>query len=385
MAESKVLIKEYERVAKEDPSADLDAIADRKRDFVKELNRYVNQKKSLQADIAAKAAMADDKAPEAAAAGFAAAAAAKAASSGKDAGSGEKGGRGKREEPASEISPAEDAALPPMPPPTTSKKKKRGEVVEPTDVELQTMEMAQVVDYGRSKMRETEESVARSRKQVAQTIELGTLTAASLSKQTAQMEKVVDDLDEIHFSLKKSMKVIKSLTKALATDKCIMTLMFIMTCGIVAVIIVNVTGITDPGAARATAAAGRRAAEFARGRGWGVGEVGRRGRRRRRRVVREGVSRRRRGEGRAVMIVKTSPENSFAHRYAAFGRLRSGASDPDPDPSSSSSAAGSISPSSGAGGGGGGASSSASSSAAAISSDVGVLSIGGRKSSPYAT
>ena len=51
MAESKVLIKEYERVAKEDPSADLDAIADRKRDFVKELNRYVNQKKSLQADI----------------------------------------------------------------------------------------------------------------------------------------------------------------------------------------------------------------------------------------------------------------------------------------------------------------------------------------------
>ena len=246
MAESKVLIKEYERVAKEDPSADLDAIADRKRDFVKELNRYVNQKKSLQADIAAKAAMADDKAPEAAAAGFAAAAAAKAASSGKDAGSGEKGGERKREEPASEISPAEDAALPPMPPPpTTSKKKKKGEVVEPTDVELQTMEMAQVVDYGRSKMRETEESVARSRKQVAQTIELGTLTAASLSKQTAQMEKVVDDLDEIHFSLKKSMKVIKSLTKALATDKCIMTLMFIMTCGIVAVIIVNVTGITD--------------------------------------------------------------------------------------------------------------------------------------------
>ena len=56
MAESKRLIKEYERVSKETEGADLDAVAARKKEMVQKLNTYVNKKKAAQADIAARVA-----------------------------------------------------------------------------------------------------------------------------------------------------------------------------------------------------------------------------------------------------------------------------------------------------------------------------------------
>jgi SNARE protein len=56
MAESKRLIKEYERVSKETEGADLDAVAVRKKEMVQKLNTYVNKKKAAQADIAARVA-----------------------------------------------------------------------------------------------------------------------------------------------------------------------------------------------------------------------------------------------------------------------------------------------------------------------------------------
>ena len=54
MAESKGLIKEFERVSQEDPSVDPEQTAQRKREMVKQLNDYVQRKKAAQADIAAR-------------------------------------------------------------------------------------------------------------------------------------------------------------------------------------------------------------------------------------------------------------------------------------------------------------------------------------------
>ena len=56
MAESKGLIKEFERVSQEDPSVDPEQTAQRKREMVKQLNDYVQRKKAAQADIAARVA-----------------------------------------------------------------------------------------------------------------------------------------------------------------------------------------------------------------------------------------------------------------------------------------------------------------------------------------
>lgn len=110
-------------------------------------------------------------------------------------------------------------------------------------VELQVMDTESVLAYGRGKMQETDDAIERSKRTVATTIQIGSQTAEALRGQTQQMEKIVDDLDEIHFSLKKSMRVIKDLTRGLATDKCILTLLFIVVAGIVSIIAVKVAGL----------------------------------------------------------------------------------------------------------------------------------------------
>ena len=119
----------------------------------------------------------------------------------------------------------------------------QSEIVAPGEIELQGMQTEELLVYGRDKIKDTDAIIDRSKATVARTIELGTQTAEQLRNQTQQMEKVVDDLDEIHFSLKKSMKVIKDLTRGLATDKCILTLLFIVVLGVVAIIAVKMAGL----------------------------------------------------------------------------------------------------------------------------------------------
>ena len=54
---------------------------------------------------------------------------------------------------------------------------------------------------------------------VADTIDIGTKTAETLEGQTKQLERVMDDLDEIHFTMKKASQVIRDMTRGMATDK----------------------------------------------------------------------------------------------------------------------------------------------------------------------
>ena len=43
--------------------------------------------------------------------------------------------------------------------------------------------------------------------------------AETLEDQTKQMERIAGDLDEIKFTLKKAEKVIRDITRSMATDK----------------------------------------------------------------------------------------------------------------------------------------------------------------------
>ena len=81
------------------------------------------------------------------------------------------------------------------------------------------MDTTQLIVEGRKKIKESDESLIRSEKLVAETIEIGTKTAAKLDDQTKQLERVVDDLDQIHFSMKKAQKIIRDITRGIATDK----------------------------------------------------------------------------------------------------------------------------------------------------------------------
>ncbi|RYR29141.1 hypothetical protein Ahy_B01g053454 isoform A [Arachis hypogaea] len=67
---------------------------------------------------------------------------------------------------------------------------------------------------------------------VQETITVGTETAAALKAQTEQMSRIVNELDSIHFSIKRASQLV-------ATDKCIMGLLFLIVAGVVAIIIVK--------------------------------------------------------------------------------------------------------------------------------------------------
>lgn len=88
-------------------------------------------------------------------------------------------------------------------------------------------------------MSETEKSVARSARVVEETIAIGTSTAAMLGEQTHQMEKVVNDLDEMHFSMVKAKKLLRDITKGLATDKCILCFLGVIVALVVTVVVLK--------------------------------------------------------------------------------------------------------------------------------------------------
>jgi SNARE protein len=51
-------------------------------------------------------------------------------------------------------------------------------------------------------------------------MQVGTRAAETLQAQGEQMERVLDTLHEIQFSMKKAGQVIRDITRGIATDKC---------------------------------------------------------------------------------------------------------------------------------------------------------------------
>ena len=88
------------------------------------------------------------------------------------------------------------------------------------DVMHAEMSTQELMTKGRKEMQAQEESLTRAQRIVENTIEVGTKTAETLHQQGQQMERVLDALDEIKFSMKKANQVIRDITRSIATDKC---------------------------------------------------------------------------------------------------------------------------------------------------------------------
>lgn len=102
-----------------------------------------------------------------------------------------------------------------------------------------SMTNQQLMDRGNHMMDETDQAIDRAKKVVQDTVDVGTETAAALKAQTEQMSRVVNELDSIHFSIKKASKLVKEIGRQVATDKCIMALLFLIVIGVIAIIIVK--------------------------------------------------------------------------------------------------------------------------------------------------
>ncbi|KAL9674484.1 hypothetical protein QQ045_030756 [Rhodiola kirilowii] len=129
-----------------------------------------------------------------------------------------------------------------------------------------TMSNQELINHGHKAMDETDQAIERSKQVplhlfcpthinatcnchlmcevdfqvVQQTIEVGTQTSAALKGQTDQMGRIVNDLDTIQFSIKKASQLVKEIGRQVATDKCIMMFLFLIVCGVIAIIVVKI-------------------------------------------------------------------------------------------------------------------------------------------------
>ncbi|XAR70576.1 hypothetical protein NMG60_11027476 [Bertholletia excelsa] len=103
-----------------------------------------------------------------------------------------------------------------------------------------SMTNQQLMDHGNQMMDETDQAIERSKKVVHDTINVGTETAEALKAQTEQMSRIVNELDSIQFSIKKASKLVKEIGRQVATDRCIMALLFLIVLGVIAIIIVKI-------------------------------------------------------------------------------------------------------------------------------------------------
>ncbi|KAH0851263.1 hypothetical protein HID58_091077 [Brassica napus] len=102
------------------------------------------------------------------------------------------------------------------------------------------MSNQELMNKGNSMMDDTDQAIERGKKIVQETINVGTDTSAALKAQTDQMSRVVNELDSIHFSLKKASKLVKEIGRQVATDKCIMAFLCLIVIGVIAIIIVKI-------------------------------------------------------------------------------------------------------------------------------------------------
>ncbi|PIA31089.1 hypothetical protein AQUCO_05300129v1 [Aquilegia coerulea] len=106
-----------------------------------------------------------------------------------------------------------------------------------------SMNNQELIDKGNRMMDETDEAIERSKQVVEETMKVGADTSSALKAQTEQMSKIVNELDSVRFSIKKANKLVKEIGRQIATDRCIMAMLFLIVIGVVAIIIVK---LIDP-------------------------------------------------------------------------------------------------------------------------------------------
>ncbi|GMH29786.1 hypothetical protein Nepgr_031629 [Nepenthes gracilis] len=103
-----------------------------------------------------------------------------------------------------------------------------------------SMTNQQLIDHGSHLMDNTDQAIERGKKIVQETINVGAETAVALKAQSEQMSRIVNELDSIHFSIKRASKLVKEIGRQVATDRCIMALLFLIVLGVIAIIIVKI-------------------------------------------------------------------------------------------------------------------------------------------------
>ncbi|GAX79492.1 hypothetical protein CEUSTIGMA_g6933.t1 [Chlamydomonas eustigma] len=124
---------------------------------------------------------------------------------------------------------------------------------QPAEQNLQEMSMVQLIRQGHKEIDEIDQGLDRAERIAQDTLDIGTQAAQGLNDQTEKLNKIVDDLNEIEFTMKKATKVISDITRGLLTDKCIGFLLVLVGLGVIAAVVLTVV---KPNFNKISAAAG---------------------------------------------------------------------------------------------------------------------------------
>jgi len=99
-----------------------------------------------------------------------------------------------------------------------------------------------LIAHGQSVLQDSKESITRSQVVVGQTLEIARATAAKLSEQEKQMQKMYEDLKSIDSALARSNRILKRIGRKMATDKYLWVIIFIVIFFILFIIIWKASG-----------------------------------------------------------------------------------------------------------------------------------------------
>mmetsp|Transcript_12347 Transcript_12347/g.21861 ORF Transcript_12347/g.21861 Transcript_12347/m.21861 type:complete len:288 (+) Transcript_12347:231-1094(+) len=115
-----------------------------------------------------------------------------------------------------------------------------GAIPQAEEIAQDQMTTQQLMQRGRRDLADTDATLGRAERLVEDTLQVGTSAAVGLQDQTHQLNKIVDDLNDIEFNVKKASKVISDITRGLLTDKCIGFLLFAAVAGVIVIIVLKI-------------------------------------------------------------------------------------------------------------------------------------------------
>ena len=86
----------------------------------------------------------------------------------------------------------------------------------------------ELIAAGRSLIKETDASLARSARVIAETLTVGARAAEEVDQQRAQLERVLDDADAVRESLGRARGLVVDVARGMATDRCLALLLLLV-------------------------------------------------------------------------------------------------------------------------------------------------------------
>ncbi|GIL53418.1 hypothetical protein Vafri_9009 [Volvox africanus] len=109
-----------------------------------------------------------------------------------------------------------------------------------SELRLEAMSMQQLMVKGRKDIEDINQTLNRAQRVAEETHQVGTALGQTLDDQTKKLDGIMNDLNEIQFTMKKASQIIRDITRGLLTDKCIAFLLLLVVLGVVAIIVLKI-------------------------------------------------------------------------------------------------------------------------------------------------